>query len=87
MTTVKKHFILIVINLKLKEYQRVTGFARYDSYIWNDSYDSYIQMCAMKQKQASSPVKKRRRVVEEEEIDGVFISDRPRKRAKVNYAE
>ena len=46
-----------------------------------------IQMCAMKQKQASSPVKKRRRVVEEEEIDGVFISDRPRKRAKVNYAE
>ena len=46
-----------------------------------------FQKCALKRKQTASPVKKRRRAVEEEEIDGVFISDRPRKRKKVNYAE
>lgn len=51
--------------------------------------DWFCKNCVMKHRQASSPVKKRRRVVEDEDeqIDGVFISDRPRKRAKVNYAE
>jgi len=49
--------------------------------------DWFCAKCALKRKQTASPVKKRRRAVEEEEIDGVFISDRPRKRKKVNYAE
>jgi len=49
--------------------------------------DWFCAKCVLKRKQTASPVKKRRRAVEEEEIDGVFISDRPRKRKKVNYAE
>lgn len=49
--------------------------------------DWFCYKCAHKRKQAASPVKKRRRVAEDEEIDGVFVSDRPRKRKKVNYAE
>ena len=50
-----------------------------------------IQDCTNKRKQNSSPVKKRRRAADDDddetEIDGVFASDRPRKRKKVNYQE
>merc|ERR1711892_146077 len=51
--------------------------------------DWFCKQCSIKHRQAASPVKKHRRtqVADDDELDPMLISDRPRKRNKVNYAE